>query len=58
MRAGVRECEERAEGRLGRVHEMYEKAAAEQQIQIKELLKMTQARKGGRDGAWVRRSKG
>ncbi|KAL1499078.1 hypothetical protein AB1Y20_013592 [Prymnesium parvum] len=42
VRAAVRESEERAEQRLAAVHKMYEKAAAEQQIQIKELLQTTQ----------------
>ena len=43
VRAAVRESEERAEQRVAAVHKMYEKAAAEQQIQIKELLRMTQS---------------
>ena len=39
VRAAVRESEERAEGRVKAIHEAYEKAAAEQQKQIKQLLK-------------------
>lgn len=42
VRAAVRESEERAEQRLAAVHQMYEKAAGEQQVQIKELLRETQ----------------
>lgn len=43
-RKAVREAEDRADTRLKTVHEAYEKAAAEQQMQIKELLRESATR--------------
>ena len=44
VRAAVRESEERAEARVKAIHDAYEQAAAEQQAQIKALLREANAR--------------